>query len=64
MADKPSIGTNRSEPVPVGARNQNFGLLAAHDPLLVRLASLAELYCFPDPNTALFKLRQFAEVLT
>lgn len=34
-----------------------------HDPLLVRLAGLAELYSVSDPNTALFKLRQLGEVL-
>ena len=42
----------------------NFGFLAKHDRHLARLASFAELYCASDPNTALFKLRQFAERLT
>jgi hypothetical protein len=56
MADTSSFASSRPEPFSAGARNQNFGFLAEHDPLLVRLASLAELYCFTDPNTALFKL--------
>ncbi|HEX7243631.1 MAG TPA: type I restriction-modification system endonuclease [Longimicrobiaceae bacterium] len=41
----------------------NFAFLGRHDPLLVRLAGLAELYSVSDPNTALFKLRQFGEAL-
>lgn len=41
----------------------NFSFLAQHDSLLVRLGSLAELYSVSDPNTALFKLRQFGEAL-
>jgi type I restriction enzyme R subunit len=41
----------------------NFRFLAAHDPLLARLPTLAELYAVDDPNTALFKLRQFGEAL-
>ncbi|MDP9349311.1 MAG: type I restriction-modification system endonuclease, partial [Gemmatimonadota bacterium] len=41
----------------------NFAFLREHDPLLVRLAGLAELYSVSDPNTALFKLRQFGEAL-
>ncbi len=41
----------------------NFGFLAERDPLLVHYASQAERYVFDDPNTALIKLRQFAEVL-
>lgn len=41
----------------------NFSFLATHDPLLVRYGALAERYVFDDPNTALIKLRQFAEVL-
>jgi type I restriction enzyme R subunit len=64
MADTSSFASSHPEPFSAGAWNQNFRFLAEHDPLLVRLASLAELYCFTDPNTALFKLRQFAEVLT
>lgn len=41
----------------------NFGFLAAHDALLERLGSLAELYAAPDPNTSVIKARQFAEAL-
>ncbi len=41
----------------------NFQFLAAHHHLLVRYAALAERYLFDDPSTALFKLRQFAELL-
>ncbi len=41
----------------------NFGFLAVHDPLLVRLAAQAEAYVFSDPETALFKLRQWVEIL-
>ena len=37
--------------------------MAERDPLLVHYASQAERYVFDDPNTALIKLRQFAEVL-
>lgn len=41
----------------------NFGILASHDPMLLQYAARAELYVFSDPNTALIKLRQFAETL-
>ncbi len=41
----------------------NFAFLAEHDALLVRLPSLAERYVHDDPNTAILKLRQFAECL-
>jgi hypothetical protein len=41
----------------------NFSFLAHHDSLLARLGGLAELYSVSDPNTALFKLRQFGEAL-
>jgi nicotinamide mononucleotide adenylyltransferase len=37
--------------------------LAADDELLVRLGAQAERYFADDPNTALIKLRQLAEVL-
>jgi type I restriction enzyme R subunit len=47
----------------VNAASANFGFLARHDPLLVRLGGLAELYANTDPNTAILKLRQFAEAL-
>lgn len=42
----------------------NFRHLAAHDELLVKLASLAERYVEDDPNSALIKLRQFSEALS
>lgn len=41
----------------------NFGFLAVHDPLLIRLAGQAEAYVFSDPETALFKLRSWVEIL-
>lgn len=41
----------------------NFTFLAAHDPQLVRLGSLAERYFKDDPGTCLIKLRQFGELL-
>ncbi|MCB9793200.1 MAG: type I restriction-modification system endonuclease [Alphaproteobacteria bacterium] len=44
-------------------QSPNFAFLAEHHPLLLRYAAAAERYVFSDPNTALIKLRQFAEVL-
>lgn len=44
-------------------KSPNFQFLAGHHTLLVHLAALAERYLFDDPSTALFKLRQFAELL-
>lgn len=44
-------------------QSSNFDFLQAHGPLLVRLPSLAERYVHDDPNTAILKLRQFAELL-
>jgi len=41
----------------------NFGFLELHDPQLVRLGMLAERYFPEDPNTAILKLRQLAELL-
>jgi type I restriction enzyme R subunit len=41
----------------------NLGFLAVHDPQLVQLGGLAERYFRDDPGTAIFKLRQFAELL-
>lgn len=41
----------------------NFNFLASHDAVLVSHAALAEKYVFDDPNSALIKLRQFAELL-
>lgn len=43
--------------------SENFEFLKARDPQLVRLGALAERYFRDDPNTALIKLRQFAELL-
>jgi hypothetical protein len=42
----------------------NFGFLTAHDPQLEQLGALAERYFRDDPGTAIFKLRQFAELLS
>lgn len=41
----------------------NFAYLQQHDEQLVRLGMLAERYFTDDPNTALLKLRQLAELL-
>jgi type I restriction enzyme R subunit len=41
----------------------NFAFLQQHDEQLLRLGMLAEKYFPDDPNTALLKLRQFAELL-
>lgn len=41
----------------------NFEFLKKRTPLLRQYAALAERYVFEDPNTALLKLRQFAELL-
>jgi type I restriction enzyme, R subunit len=46
-----------------GAVRTNFAHLEAHDEQLVRLGMLAERYFAEDPNTALLKLRQLAELL-
>jgi type I restriction enzyme, R subunit len=42
----------------------NFGFLKAHDAQLAQLGALAERYFRDDPATAVFKLRQFAELLS
>jgi len=42
----------------------NFGFLVPHDPMLVQLGSQAERYFREDPAISLFKLRQFAELLS
>lgn len=56
MADNsPSIGGISLSP--------NFGHLAAADPLLAQHGAKAERFLFEEPITALFKLRQFGEVL-
>ena len=44
-------------------QSPNFSFLDGHEPLLLRYAAAAERYVFTDPNTALIKVRQFAEVL-
>lgn len=41
----------------------NFDFLADHDAQLARLGALEERYFAEDPGTALFKLRQLAELL-
>lgn len=47
----------------LGATRTNFAHLEQHDEQLVRLGMLAERYFPDDPNTALLKLRQLAELL-
>jgi type I restriction enzyme R subunit len=47
----------------LAAASANFGYLLSLEPLLVRYAAGAELHVFTDPNVALYKMRQFAEVL-
>src|SRR5437870_5406658 len=42
----------------------NFAFLSVHDAQLVQLGALAERYFRDDPGTAIFKLRQFAELLS
>jgi type I restriction enzyme R subunit len=42
----------------------NFAFLAAHNAKLVQLGALAERYFREDPATSIFKLRQFAELLS
>ncbi len=44
-------------------QSPNFSFLSASQSFLVRLAAAAERNLFDDPPTALFKLRQFAELL-
>lgn len=41
----------------------NFGFLRPHGAQLFRLAALAEHYFRTDPNTCLFKLRQYTELM-
>jgi type I restriction enzyme R subunit len=45
-------------------RTSNFEFLAVQDPQLAQLGGLAERYFRDDPGTAVFKLRQFAELLS
>ncbi|MCU0835839.1 MAG: type I restriction-modification system endonuclease [Chromatiaceae bacterium] len=49
-----------TSPTPLSS---NFAQLEQHDEQLLRLGLLAERYFPEDPNTALLKLRQFAELL-
>ena len=44
-------------------RSLNFEFISSHEPLLLKLGTAAERYCFEDPNVSLYKLRQFGEVL-
>ena len=44
-------------------RSSNFDFLKPYGPLFVQLPAFAERYLHDDPNTALIKLRQFAEML-
>ena len=48
----------------MGTTNANFGFLEDYGVTFVALPALAENYFRTDPSTALFKLRQFAELLT
>lgn len=48
----------------MGTTNANFGFLENYGVTFVALPALAESYFRTDPSTALFKLRQFAELLT
>jgi type I restriction enzyme R subunit len=45
------------------AQSANFEFLGRHDTRLVAYGTFAERYLHDDPNTAIFKLRQFAELL-
>jgi type I restriction enzyme R subunit len=45
-------------------QTSNFAFLSVHDAQLVQLGVLAERYFRDDPGTAIFKLRQFAELLS
>ncbi|SFP14460.1 type I restriction enzyme, R subunit [Mesorhizobium sp. NFR06] len=42
----------------------NFAFLATHDQRLATLGAFAERYFRDDPSTAIFKLRQFAELMS
>jgi type I restriction enzyme R subunit len=52
-----------SRPTHKSFLSPNFAFLMQHDEVLVRHAALAERYVFEDPNSALIKLSQFAELL-
>lgn len=44
-------------------RSPNFGFLATHDPLLLKLAAQAERFCFEEPGLSLVRLRQLTEAM-
>jgi type I restriction enzyme R subunit len=52
-----------SDPTRKSFLSPNFAFLVQYDEVLVHHAALAERYVFEDPNSALIKLRQFAELL-
>jgi type I restriction enzyme R subunit len=47
----------------LAGRSQNFGYLLPIEPLLVATGAGAEAFVYAEPNVALFKARQFGEVL-
>jgi type I restriction enzyme R subunit len=47
----------------LASRSQNFGFLLPLEPLLVATGAGAEAFVYAEPNVALFKARQFGEVL-
>lgn len=58
----PEVSSSLRTPV-IAAQTVNFTFLSQHDPVLVKLAALAERFVFEDPNTALIKIRQLAETM-
>ena len=68
---KPKRGANesgyvsllRSRQMPSTFKSPNFDFLAKHDEVLAKHPALAERYVFDNANSALVKLRQFAELL-
>jgi hypothetical protein len=44
-------------------RSLNFEFLSSHEPLLLKLGTAAERYCFDDPNVSLYKLRQAQQLV-
>jgi hypothetical protein len=48
----------------VESPTSNFAFLSAHDAQLVKLGTMAERYFDDDPLAAIFKLRQFSELLS
>jgi len=45
-------------------KSENFEILRGRWPELASLGGFAEAYAYPDPASALVKLRQFAENMT